>query len=141
MEFLLNHLQITTKSIEHSARNCSRGLELSATMKSSTLMVILLVLHAVLVMGIFAAVAKENAVGESKGNRETNGGKLRCCSSCNFSFSGLYTCDDVVKKCDPVCKKCTAVRGSKAKHNPSKPKKLFQCTDTFLGVCGPPCKN
>ncbi|XP_052140815.1 Bowman-Birk type wound-induced proteinase inhibitor WIP1-like [Oryza glaberrima] len=98
-------------------------------MKSSTLMVIL-VLQAVLVMGIFAAVAKEN---ESKGNTETNGGKLKCCSSCNFSFSGLYTCEDVVKKCDPVCKSCAVVK--------THPVKKFKCTDTFLGMCGPPCKH
>ncbi|CAO2185492.1 unnamed protein product [Urochloa humidicola] len=102
-------------------------------MKSSALLVIL-VLQAVLVMGIFAAVAKENAaVGESKGNRETNGGKLGCCTNCNFSFSGLYTCDDIVSKCDPVCKVCKAVK--------KYPVKQFQCTDTFLGICGPPCKK
>ncbi|XP_062197188.1 Bowman-Birk type wound-induced proteinase inhibitor WIP1-like isoform X2 [Phragmites australis] len=101
-------------------------------MKSSTLLVIL-ALQAVLVMGIFAGVAKENAVGENKGNRETNGGKLKCCTSCNFSFSGLYTCDDIVNKCDPVCKSCVVVK----KH----PVKQFQCTDTFLGMCGPPCKK
>uniref|UniRef100_A0A0D9UWE7 Bowman-Birk serine protease inhibitors family domain-containing protein n=1 Tax=Leersia perrieri TaxID=77586 RepID=A0A0D9UWE7_9ORYZ len=101
-------------------------------MKSSTLMVIL-VLQAVLVMGIFAAVSKENAVGENKGNRETNGGKLKCCSKCNFSFSGLYTCDDIVKKCDPVCKSCAVVK--------THPTKMFQCTDTFLGMCGPSCKK
>ncbi|KAL5227970.1 hypothetical protein ABZP36_016235 [Zizania latifolia] len=102
-------------------------------MKSSTLMVTL-VLQAVLVMGIFAAVAKENAaVGENKGNRETNGGKLKCCRNCNFSFSGLYTCDDVVKKCDRVCKSCAVVKTHSAK--------LYQCTDTFLGMCGPACKH
>ncbi|CAO2174477.1 unnamed protein product [Urochloa humidicola] len=102
-------------------------------MKSSTLLVIL-VLQAVLVMGIFAAVAKENAaVGESKGNSETNGGKLGCCTKCNFSFSGLYTCDDIVSKCDPVCKVCKVVK--------KYPVKQFQCTDTFLGICGPPCKQ
>ncbi|GJN05911.1 hypothetical protein PR202_ga23587 [Eleusine coracana subsp. coracana] len=102
-------------------------------MKSSTLLVIL-VLQAVLVMGIFAAVAKENAaVGDNKGNRETNGSKLKCCTNCNFSFSGLYTCDDIVKKCDHVCKVCSAVRTPAGKR--------FQCTDTFLGICGPPCKK
>ncbi|WVZ72115.1 hypothetical protein U9M48_020626 [Paspalum notatum var. saurae] len=102
-------------------------------MKSSTLLVILC-LQAALVMGIFAAVAKENAaaaaVGESKAI-DINPGQLKCCTNCNFSFSGLYTCDDVKKDCDPVCKKCVAVKtysGNK-----------FQCTDTFLGVCGPKC--
>ncbi|KAF0918435.1 hypothetical protein E2562_023582 [Oryza meyeriana var. granulata] len=94
---------------------------------------VILVLQAVLVVGIFAAVAKENALGENKGNRETNGGKLKCCSNCNFSFSGLYTCDDIVKKCDPVCKSCAVVK--------THPVKMFQCTDTFLGMCGPSCKK
>ncbi|KAK3163793.1 hypothetical protein QOZ80_1AG0008380 [Eleusine coracana subsp. coracana] len=61
-------------------------------MKSSCTHLVILVLQAVLVMGIFAAVAKENAaVGENMGNRETNGGKLKCCTNCNFSFSGLYS--------------------------------------------------
>ena len=50
------------------------------------------------------------AVGESKGNMETNGGKLGCCTKCSFSCSGLYTCDDIVGKCDPVCKVCTVVK-------------------------------
>ncbi|KAL6848241.1 hypothetical protein ACP4OV_022369 [Aristida adscensionis] len=99
-------------------------------MKSSTLLVILC-LHAVLAMGIFAAVAKENAVGESKAAVDINPGKLKCCSNCNFSFSGLYTCDDLVLKCDPVCKKCVTEHMHGAM-----PKK---CTDTFLGMCGPKC--
>jgi len=74
------------------------------------------------------------AVGESKGNMESNGGKLGCCTKCSFSFSGLYTCDDIVGKCDPVCKVCTVVK--------KYPVKQFQCTDTFLlGMCGPPCKK
>ena len=60
---------------------------------------------------------------------ETNGGKLGCCTKRNFS-SGLYTCDDIVSKCDPVCKVVEKY-----------PVKQFQCTDTFLGVCGPPCKK
>ncbi|BAA99380.1 putative wound-induced protease inhibitor [Oryza sativa Japonica Group] len=100
-------------------------------MKSSTLLVILAV-QAALIMGIFAAVAKENAVGESKAI-DINPGQLKCCSNCNFSFSGLYTCDDIVKKCDPVCKKCAVVK--------TYPVKMFKCTDTFLGMCGPPCKH
>ncbi|TVU22080.1 hypothetical protein EJB05_31757 [Eragrostis curvula] len=100
-------------------------------MKSSTLLVIL-VLQAVLVMGIFAAVAKENAVGESKAI-DINPGQLKCCTNCNFSFSGLYTCDDVGKKCDPVCKKCAVVQTYSGKQ--------YKCTDTFLGMCGPPCKK
>ncbi|KAG8053546.1 hypothetical protein GUJ93_ZPchr0001g30910 [Zizania palustris] len=99
---------------------------------STTLLVILAVVHAVLVVGIFAAVAKENAVGESK-VIDINPGQLKCCSNCNFSFSGLYTCDDVGKKCDPVCKSCAVVK--------TYPAKLFRCTDTFLGMCGPPCKH
>ncbi|KAL6627507.1 hypothetical protein ACP70R_031233 [Stipagrostis hirtigluma subsp. patula] len=98
-------------------------------MKSSTLLVIL-VLQAVLVMGVFAGVAKENAVGESKAV-DINPGKLKCCSNCNFSFSGLYTCDDLVPKCDPVCKKCVVVQVRGAK-----PQK---CADTFIGMCGPKC--
>ncbi|KAF8724539.1 hypothetical protein HU200_020796 [Digitaria exilis] len=99
-------------------------------MKSSTLLV-LLCLQAVLVMGIFAAVAKENAaVGESKAI-DINPGQLKCCTNCNFSFSGLYTCDDVKKVCDPVCKKCVAVKTYSGK--------MFKCTDTFLGMCGPNC--
>uniref|UniRef100_A0A0E0MQZ2 Bowman-Birk serine protease inhibitors family domain-containing protein n=1 Tax=Oryza rufipogon TaxID=4529 RepID=A0A0E0MQZ2_ORYRU len=93
-------------------------------MKSSTLLVILAV-QAALIMGIFAAVAKENAVGESKAI-DINPGQLKCCSNCNFSFSGLYTCDDIVKKCDPVCKKCAVVK--------TYPVKMFKCTDTFLGI-------
>ncbi|TVU22078.1 hypothetical protein EJB05_31765 [Eragrostis curvula] len=102
-------------------------------MKSSTLLVIL-VLQAVLIMGIFAAVSKEKlVVGENKGNRETNNGQLKCCTNCNYSFSGLYTCDDIVKKCDPVCMVCSAVKTPAGKR--------FQCTDTFLGVCGPTCKK
>ncbi|KAL6627505.1 hypothetical protein ACP70R_031231 [Stipagrostis hirtigluma subsp. patula] len=99
-------------------------------MKSSTLLVILS-LQAVLVMGIFAAVAKENAVGEIKAI-DINPGQLKCCTNCNFSFSGLYTCDDVVKKCDPVCKMCVAVQSYTGC-------KQFRCADTFLGMCGPPC--
>jgi len=67
---------------------------------------------------------------ENKGNMETNGGKLGCCTKRNFSFSGLYTCDDIVSKCDPVCKVVEKYAV-----------KQFQCTDTFLGVCGPPCKK
>ncbi|GJN05919.1 hypothetical protein PR202_ga23596 [Eleusine coracana subsp. coracana] len=99
-------------------------------MKSSTLLVIL-VLQAALIMGIFAAVAKENAMGESKAI-DINPGQLKCCTNCNFSFSGLYTCDDLVaKKCDPVCKKCVAVQ--------TKAGKKYKCTDTFLGMCGPKC--
>ncbi|RCV24494.1 hypothetical protein SEVIR_5G087800v4 [Setaria viridis] len=98
-------------------------------MKSSTLLV-LLCLQAALVMGIFAAVAKENAVGESKAI-DINPGQLKCCTNCNFSFSGLYTCDDVKKDCDPVCKKCVAVKTYSGKK--------FKCTDTFLGMCGPKC--
>ncbi|CAL4965004.1 unnamed protein product [Urochloa decumbens] len=98
-------------------------------MKSSTLLV-LLCLQTALVMGIFAAVAKENAVGESKAI-DINPGQLKCCTNCNFSFSGLYTCDDVKKDCDPVCKKCVAVKTYSGKK--------FQCTDTFLGMCGPKC--
>ncbi|RLN21876.1 hypothetical protein C2845_PM07G03080 [Panicum miliaceum] len=73
------------------------------------------------------------AVGESKGNMETNGGKLGCCTNCKFSFSGLYTCDGIVSKCDPVCKVCKVVK--------KYPVKQFQCNDTFLGICGPPCKK
>nr|AAL01253.1 wound-induced protease inhibitor [Tripsacum dactyloides]AAT40088.1 WIP1 [Tripsacum dactyloides] len=95
-------------------------------MKSSPLLVLILCLQAALVMGVFAALAKENALGESKAI-DINPGQLKCCTNCNFSFSGLYTCDDVKKDCDPVCKKCVAV-GNK-----------FQCTDTFLGMCGPKC--
>ncbi|XP_025817538.1 LOW QUALITY PROTEIN: Bowman-Birk type wound-induced proteinase inhibitor WIP1-like [Panicum hallii] len=98
-------------------------------MKSSTLLV-LLCLQAALVMGIFAAVAKENAVGESKAI-DINPGQLKCCANCNFSFSGLYTCDDVKKDCDPVCKKCVAVMAYSGNK--------FKCTDTFLGICGPKC--
>jgi hypothetical protein len=49
------------------------------------------------------------AVGESKAI-DINPGQLKCCTNCNFSFSGLYTCDDVKKDCDPVCKKCVAVQ-------------------------------
>ncbi|XP_066313932.1 Bowman-Birk type wound-induced proteinase inhibitor WIP1-like [Miscanthus floridulus] len=99
-------------------------------MKSSTLLVILC-LQAALVMGIFAAVAKENAVGESKAI-DINPGQLKCCTNCNFSFSGLYTCDDVNKDCVPVCKKCVAVQTYSSKTS-------FKCTDTFLGMCGPKC--
>ncbi|PUZ57876.1 hypothetical protein GQ55_5G464700 [Panicum hallii var. hallii] len=99
-------------------------------MKSSTLLA-LLCLQAALVMGIFAAVAKENAaVGESKAI-DINPGQLKCCTNCNFSFSGLYTCDDVKKDCDPVCKKCVAVMAYSGNK--------FKCTDTFLGICGPKC--
>ncbi|KAL6627506.1 hypothetical protein ACP70R_031232 [Stipagrostis hirtigluma subsp. patula] len=99
-------------------------------MKSSTLLVFLC-LQAVLVMGIFAAVAKENAaIGESKAV-DINPGQLKCCTNCNFSFSGLYTCDDVKSKCDPVCKKCAVVQIRGAK--------LHKCTDTFIGMCGPKC--
>ncbi|GJN05920.1 hypothetical protein PR202_ga23597 [Eleusine coracana subsp. coracana] len=45
----------------------------------------------------------------------------------------VYTCDDIVKKCDRVCKVCSAVRTPAGKR--------FQCTDIFLGICGPPCKK
>ncbi|PVH39234.1 hypothetical protein PAHAL_5G461300 [Panicum hallii] len=55
----------------------------------------------------------------------------KCCANCNFSFSGLYTCDDVKKDCDPVCKKCVAVMAYSGNK--------FKCTDTFLGICGPKC--
>ncbi|KAL6848240.1 hypothetical protein ACP4OV_022368 [Aristida adscensionis] len=64
-------------------------------------------------------------VGESKAI-DINLGQFKWCSNCNF-FSGLYTCDDVVKKCDPVCKTCVAVpcyTGCKQ----------FRCADTFLGM-------
>ncbi|KAM3346231.1 hypothetical protein ACQJBY_020669 [Aegilops geniculata] len=106
-------------------------------MKSSALMVIM-VLQAALVMGIFILPDMCNgdvhatSVGEGKAI-DVNPGKLRCCSNCNSSFSGLYTCDDVVKICDPVCKRCAVVKKNLVKE--------FRCTDTFLGVCENPCKN
>nr|ACJ63104.1 wound-induced serine protease inhibitor [Zea mays subsp. parviglumis] len=102
-------------------------------MKSSPHQVLILCLQAALVMGVFAALAKENALVESKAI-DINPGQLKCCTNCNFSFSGLYTCDDVKKDCDPVCKKCVvAVHASYSGNN------MFRCTDTFLGMCGPKC--
>nr|AAL01258.1 wound-induced protease inhibitor [Zea mays subsp. mays]AAL01261.1 wound-induced protease inhibitor [Zea mays subsp. mays]AAL01262.1 wound-induced protease inhibitor [Zea mays subsp. mays]ACJ63045.1 wound-induced serine protease inhibitor [Zea mays subsp. parviglumis]ACJ63103.1 wound-induced serine protease inhibitor [Zea mays subsp. parviglumis] len=102
-------------------------------MKSSPHLVLILCLQAALVMGVFAALAKENALVESKAI-DINPGQLKCCTNCNFSFSGLYTCDDVKKDCDPVCKKCVvAVHASYSGNN------KFKCTDTFLGMCGPKC--
>uniref|UniRef100_A0ACD5VMC9 Uncharacterized protein n=1 Tax=Avena sativa TaxID=4498 RepID=A0ACD5VMC9_AVESA len=97
---------------------------------SSTVVVILLLLQAGLAMVIFADV-HATSVGEGMAI-DINPGKLKCCSNCNFSFSGLYTCDDVVKKCDPVCKSCVVVK--------TYPLKEVKCTDTFIGICEPPCK-
>nr|AAT40089.1 WIP1 [Zea perennis] len=102
-------------------------------MKSSPHLVLILCLQAALVMSVFAALAKQNALGESKAI-DINPGQLKCCTNCNFSFSGLYTCDDVKKDCDPVCNKCVvAVHASYSGNN------KFKCTDTFLGMCGPKC--
>ncbi|KQK02540.1 Bowman-Birk type wound-induced proteinase inhibitor WIP1 [Brachypodium distachyon] len=97
-------------------------------MKSSTVMVICLVLQAALAIG---TLADNHTPFEESKAIDINPGKLGCCSSCNFSFSGLYTCDDLVKKCDPVCNKCAVVK--------TYPLKQFRCVDTFLGICDPPC--
>nr|AID57240.1 wound-induced serine protease inhibitor-1 [Zea mays] len=100
-------------------------------MKSSPHLVLILCLQAALVMGVFAALAKENALVESKAI-DINPGQLKCCTNCNFSFSGLYTCDDVKKDCDPVCKKCAgAVHASYSGNN------NYRGSYTFLAVFGP----
>nr|AID57236.1 wound-induced serine protease inhibitor-1 [Zea mays] len=100
-------------------------------MKSSPHLVLILCLQAALVMGVFAALAKENALVESKAI-DINPGQLKCCTNCNFSFSGLYTCDDVKKDCDPVCKKCVdAVHASYSGNN------NYRGSYTFLVVFGP----
>ncbi|GJN05918.1 hypothetical protein PR202_ga23595 [Eleusine coracana subsp. coracana] len=90
-------------------------------MKASTLLVILCL-----------QAALENAVGESKAI-DISPGQLKCCTNCNFSFSRLFTCDDITKKCDPACRKCAVVNTYSGKQ--------FKCTDTFLAMCGPPCKK
>nr|AID57235.1 wound-induced serine protease inhibitor-1 [Zea mays] len=100
-------------------------------MKSSPHLVLILCLQAALVMGVFAALAKENALVESKAI-DINPGQLKCCTNCNFSFSGLYTCDDVKKDCDPVCKKyADAVHASYSGNN------NYRRSYTFLVVSGP----
>nr|AID57241.1 wound-induced serine protease inhibitor-1 [Zea mays] len=100
-------------------------------MKSSPHLVLILCLQAALVMGVFAALAKENALVESKAI-DINPGQLKCCTNCNFSFSGLYTCDDVKKDCDPVCKKSVgAVHASYSGNN------KYRSSYTFLAVFGP----
>ncbi|XP_047053364.1 Bowman-Birk type wound-induced proteinase inhibitor WIP1-like [Lolium rigidum] len=100
-------------------------------MKISSTLVIILLFQAALATVIFADV-HATSVGEGKAVN-INPGKLKCCSNCNFSFSGLYTCDDlVIKECDPICKSCDVVKTS--------PVKEYKCADTFLGICDPPCK-
>jgi hypothetical protein len=75
----------------------------------------------------------QRLLGENKATRRPTAAGSKCCTNYNFSFSGLHTCDDIVKKCDPICKVCSAVKTPAGKR--------YQCTDTFLGICGPPCKN
>ncbi|XP_047047134.1 Bowman-Birk type wound-induced proteinase inhibitor WIP1-like [Lolium rigidum] len=100
-------------------------------MKISVALVAILLLQTALVTAVFADI-HATSVGEGKAI-DTNPLKLNCCSNCNFSFSGLYNCDDVVlNKCDPVCKSCTVMK--------TYPVKEYKCADTFLGICGPPCK-
>ncbi|KAG2595937.1 Bowman-Birk type wound-induced proteinase inhibitor WIP1-like [Panicum virgatum] len=89
-------------------------------MKSSTrALLALLVLQTVL---ISATVAKSNGVG-------TSAAKKACCSTCT-SWSGVYTCDDLLTKCAATCKNCAAVPTDKGTR--------YRCRDFLPEGC--PCK-
>ncbi|CAD6239384.1 unnamed protein product [Miscanthus lutarioriparius] len=83
-------------------------------MKTSTLLAIL-VLQALLVS---AAVAKGQ------------GPKKPCCNECN-SWSGVYTCDDLLTKCAATCKTCAPVSTDKGTR--------YRCRDFLPEGC--PCKT
>ncbi|RLM93149.1 Bowman-Birk type wound-induced proteinase inhibitor WIP1-like [Panicum miliaceum] len=88
-------------------------------MKSSTrALLALLVLQAVLVS---ATMADSNGVGASA--------KKACCSFCN-SWSGVYTCDDLLTKCAATCKNCAAVPTDKGTR--------YRCRDFLPEGC--PCQ-
>ncbi|KAG2587242.1 Bowman-Birk type wound-induced proteinase inhibitor WIP1-like [Panicum virgatum] len=90
-------------------------------MKSGTrALLALLVLQAVLVS---AAVAESNGVGTSAAKKKA------CCSSCT-SWSGVYTCDDLLTKCAATCKNCAAVPTDKGTR--------YRCRDFLPEGC--PCK-
>ncbi|CAO2204831.1 unnamed protein product [Urochloa humidicola] len=89
-------------------------------MKSSTrAFLVILVLQAVL---LSAAVAESNGVGASA--------KKKCCGFCN-SWSGVYTCDDLLTKCAATCKSCQAVPTDKGTR--------YMCRDFLPEGC--PCKT
>ncbi|KAL6626661.1 hypothetical protein ACP70R_030387 [Stipagrostis hirtigluma subsp. patula] len=100
-------------------------------MKSNTLLVIL-VLQAALVIGVFAAVAKENAAAP-EGSGLPPPGKFRCCDNCDDLYSGLITCKDVHRRCHRACDNCTLVN--------THPVNMYTCSDIYFGSCGYPCKK
>ncbi|KAL6847825.1 hypothetical protein ACP4OV_021953 [Aristida adscensionis] len=91
-------------------------------MKSSKL------LMALVVIGILAAMAKENAADNDEYPPR---GKFRCCDDCEELYSGLITCHDVHYRCHPACNNCTVVA--------TQPIKKYTCSDRYFGACAYPC--
>ncbi|KAM0841322.1 hypothetical protein ACQ4PT_059090 [Festuca glaucescens] len=105
-------------------------------MKSSSTLMVILVLQAVLVTGSLQRSPRKMVRGRQSDKTDPPGplitpGSLQCCSKCNFSPPGLFTCDDLVNKCDRICTKCV----KKGKQG------LFRCADHFLGNDTIACKN
>ncbi|CAL4951213.1 unnamed protein product [Urochloa decumbens] len=89
-------------------------------MKISSTILAILVLQAVLVS---AAVAESSGV-------EASAKKKSCCGFCN-SWSGVYTCDDLLTKCPATCKTCQPVSTDKGTR--------YMCRDFLPEGC--PCKT
>uniref|UniRef100_A0ACD5WPS5 Uncharacterized protein n=1 Tax=Avena sativa TaxID=4498 RepID=A0ACD5WPS5_AVESA len=86
---------------------------------TSTKLVAILVLQAVLVMGILSHVNADYFP--------------TCCDNCR-SFSGVDVCDDAHPTCPTGCSACRVVQTT--------PTQTFRCADmknTVDGTCGGPC--
>ncbi|WVZ72072.1 hypothetical protein U9M48_020587 [Paspalum notatum var. saurae] len=88
-------------------------------MKSSTLLTIL-VLQALLISAAVAARGGHGPVVPKK----------PCCANCQ-SWSGVYTCDDLLPKCPSTCKQCQPEATDKGTR--------YKCRDFLPEGC--PCKT
>ncbi|KAF8724567.1 hypothetical protein HU200_020828 [Digitaria exilis] len=90
-------------------------------MKITSTLLAILVLQAVLVSA--AVVTEANGVGASAKKKACS------CGFCN-SWSGVYTCDDLLTKCPATCKTCAPVPTDKGTR--------YMCRDFLPQGCG--CK-